>query len=89
MLTYGLSESTLNFSTFVRVTWFKLSTVDTSILLKTFLAVFVLADAIGNIPILLVLTKGMEPERRNKVIDKAILVAIAVLLVLPLVADLS
>ncbi|MUH00020.1 NAAT family transporter [Scytonema sp. UIC 10036] len=55
--------------------------MDTSILLKTFLAVFVLADAIGNIPILLVLTKGMEPDRRNKVVDKAVLVAIAVLLV--------
>lgn len=52
-----------------------------SILIKTFVAVFVLADAVGNIPIVLVLTKGMEPERRNRVIDKAILVAIAVLLV--------
>ncbi|MDM9379483.1 MULTISPECIES: MarC family protein [unclassified Chlorogloeopsis] len=54
--------------------------MDTSVLIKTFVAVFVLADAIGNIPILLVLTKGMEAEQRNKVIDKAILVAIAVLL---------
>jgi multiple antibiotic resistance protein len=54
--------------------------VDTSILIKTFVAVFVLADAVGNIPILLVLTKGMEPQQRNKVIDKAILVAIVVLL---------
>lgn len=53
---------------------------DTSVLIKTFVAVFVLADAVGNIPILLVLTKGMEPANRNKVIDKAILVAIAVLL---------
>lgn len=52
-----------------------------SVLVKTFVAVFVLADAVGNIPILLVLTKGMEPAQRNKVIDKAILVAIAVLLV--------
>ena len=55
-------------------------TWDTSVLIKTFIAVFVLADAVGNIPILLVLTKGMEPANRNKVIDKAILVAIAVLL---------
>ncbi|WP_016873787.1 MarC family protein [Chlorogloeopsis fritschii PCC 9212] len=54
--------------------------MDTSVLIKTFVAVFVLADAIGNIPILLVLTKGMEAQQRNKVIDKAILVAIAVLL---------
>ncbi|BAZ21856.1 MarC-related protein [Kalymmatonema gypsitolerans NIES-4073] len=51
-----------------------------SILIKTFIAVFVLADAVGNIPILLVLTKGMEPESRNRVIDKAIVVAIGVLL---------
>ncbi|MGH2415649.1 MAG: MarC family protein, partial [Microcystaceae cyanobacterium] len=48
--------------------------MDISILLKTFIAVFVLADAVGNIPILLVLTKGMEPESRSRVIDKAILV---------------
>ena len=54
--------------------------MDTSILIKTFVAVFVLADAVGNIPILLVLTKGMEANQRNKVINKAILVAIAVLL---------
>jgi multiple antibiotic resistance protein len=54
--------------------------VDTSVLIQTFVAVFVLADAVGNIPIVLILTKGMTPEERNKVIDKAIIVAIAVLL---------
>ncbi|WP_445635402.1 UPF0056 membrane protein [Nostoc sp. DSM 114161] len=54
--------------------------MDISILIQTFIAVFVLADAVGNIPIVLVLTKGMMPEERNKVIDKAIIVAIAVLL---------
>ena len=54
--------------------------MDTSILIKTFVAVFVLADAVGNIPILLVLTKGMEARERSKVIDKAVIVAIAVLL---------
>lgn len=54
--------------------------MDASVLIKTFVAVFVLADAIGNVPVVLVLTKGMEPEQRNKVIDKAILVAITVLL---------
>jgi multiple antibiotic resistance protein len=59
----------------------KLVTVDISVFIKTFVAVFVLADAVGNIPIVLVLTKGMEPEQRNRVIDKAIVVAIAVLLV--------
>ncbi|MDZ8189415.1 MAG: MarC family protein [Nostoc sp. ChiSLP02] len=54
--------------------------MDISILVQTFIAVFVLADAVGNIPIILVLTKAMMPEERNKVIDKAIIVAIAVLL---------
>jgi multiple antibiotic resistance protein len=54
--------------------------VDIPILIQTFIAVFVLADAVGNIPIVLVLTKGMMPDQRNKVIDKAIIVAIAVLL---------
>jgi multiple antibiotic resistance protein len=54
--------------------------VDTSVLIQTFIAVFVLADAVGNIPIVLILTKGKTPEERNKVIDKAIIVAIAVLL---------
>jgi multiple antibiotic resistance protein len=56
------------------------SAVDTSALVQTFIAVFVLADAVGNIPIVLILTRGMTPEERNKVIDKAIVVAIAVLL---------
>lgn len=54
--------------------------MDTSALVQTFIAVFVLADAVGNIPIVLILTKGMTPEERNRVIDKAIVVAIAVLL---------
>ncbi|MGB5961068.1 MAG: MarC family protein [Coleofasciculaceae cyanobacterium] len=54
--------------------------MDTSILIKTFVAVFVLADALGNLPLILVLTKGMEPEQRNNVIDRASLVATAVLL---------
>ncbi|MBD2166623.1 MarC family protein [Calothrix membranacea FACHB-236] len=54
--------------------------MDTSVLVQTFIAVFVLADAVGNIPIVLILTKGMTPEERNRVIDKAIVVAIAVLL---------
>ena len=58
--------------------------ISISVLIKTFVAVFVLADAVGNIPILLVLTKGMEPAKRNKVIDKAILVAIGVLLLFAL-----
>ncbi len=54
--------------------------MDTSILIKTFIAVFVLADALGNIPIILVLTKGMEPEQRHGVVDRASVVATAVLL---------
>lgn len=54
--------------------------MDISILIKTFIAVFVLADALGNIPIVLVLTKGMEPEQRHSVVDRASLIATAVLL---------
>ena len=54
--------------------------MDTSVLVKTFVAVFVLADALGNAPIFLVLTKGMEPEQRNSVVDRASVVATAVLL---------
>ncbi|MBD2388179.1 MarC family protein [Cylindrospermum sp. FACHB-282] len=54
--------------------------MDTSVFVQTFIAVFVLADAMGNIPTVLVLTKGMTPEERNHVIDKAIIVAIAILL---------
>lgn len=54
--------------------------VDTSILVRTFVAVFVLADALGNAPIFIVLTKGMEPEQKNNIVDRASLVATAVLL---------
>ncbi len=54
--------------------------MDVSVLIKTFVAVFVLADALGNAPIFLVLTKGMELEQKNSVVDRASLVATAVLL---------
>lgn len=54
--------------------------VDIPILIKTFVAVFVLVDALGNVPILLVLTKGMEPEQRHNVVDRAMLIATSVLL---------
>lgn len=54
--------------------------MDIAVLIKTFVAVFVLADALGNIPIVLVLTKGMEPEARNSVVDRASLVATSLLL---------
>jgi multiple antibiotic resistance protein len=60
--------------------WYNLCPVNISVLVKTFIAVFVLADAVGNIPIVLLLTKGMEPAERNKVIDKAVLVAVTILL---------
>jgi multiple antibiotic resistance protein len=54
--------------------------VDISVLVKTFVAVFVLADALGNAPIFLVLTKGMEPEQRDSVVNRASVVATVVLL---------
>lgn len=55
--------------------------LDISVLVKTFVAVFVLADALGNAPIFLVLTKGMEPEQRDNVVNRASIVATGVLLV--------
>ena len=51
-----------------------------TVLFKAFIAVFVIADALGNAPLFLVLTKGMDIEQRNKVVDKASVVATAVLL---------
>jgi multiple antibiotic resistance protein len=54
--------------------------VDISVLFKTFVAVFVLVDALGNLPIVLVLTKGMEPKQRNNIVDRASFVATLVLL---------
>lgn len=54
--------------------------MDISVLIQTFVAVFVLADALGNAPIVLVLTKGMEEQQRNRVIDRATVVATSVLL---------
>ncbi len=54
--------------------------MDISILIKTFFAVFVLVDAVGSIPILLVLTKGMEPTQRDSIVDRALIVATVVLL---------
>lgn len=59
---------------------FQTFSIDTSVLIRTFVAVFVLADALGNAPIFLVLTKGMESEQRNSVVDRASLVATGVLL---------
>jgi multiple antibiotic resistance protein len=58
----------------------KAQAVDTSVFVQTFIAVFVLADALGNAPIFLILTKGMEQSQRNSVVDRATLVATAVLL---------
>jgi multiple antibiotic resistance protein len=54
--------------------------MDFSVLVKTFVAVFVLADALGNAPIVIVLTKGMEPEAQRNVVDRATVVATVVLL---------
>lgn len=54
--------------------------MDISVLIKTFVAVFVLADALGNAPVFLVLTKGMELEQRDNVVNRAAIVATAVLL---------
>ncbi|MCU0566622.1 MAG: MarC family protein [Oculatellaceae cyanobacterium Prado106] len=54
--------------------------MDISVFVKTFIAVFVLADALGNAPIVIVLTQGMETDDRNRVIDRASVIATIVLL---------
>ena len=54
--------------------------MNSAVLIKTFVAVFVLADAVGNAPIFLVLTKGMEPEQKDSIVNRASIVATAVLL---------
>jgi multiple antibiotic resistance protein len=54
--------------------------VDISVFIQTFIAVFVLADPLGNAPIFLILTKGMETDQRNGVVDRASIVATSVLL---------
>lgn len=55
--------------------------MDIPILIKTFVAVFVLADSLGNAPIFLALTKGMEAEQRHNVVDRATIVATVILLI--------
>lgn len=54
--------------------------MDSSIFVQTFVAVFVLADALGNAPIFIVLTKGMDVAQKRRVVDRASVVATAVLL---------
>lgn len=61
--------------------------INFSILIRTFIAVFVLADALGNAPVLLVLTKGMEADDRDRVVDRATLVATLVLLVFSFIGE--
>jgi multiple antibiotic resistance protein len=64
-----------------------ISVIDISTFVKSFVAVFVLADALGNAPVFLILTKGMEPEQKNKVFNKAALFATGVLLLFALVGQ--
>lgn len=61
--------------------------VDISLFVRAFVAVFVLADALGNVPIFLVLTQGMEADQRNRVLDRATLVAMAVLITFTLIGQ--
>ncbi|MGC8713029.1 MAG: MarC family protein [Leptodesmis sp.] len=57
-----------------------LHNVDIPTFVRTFTAVFIMADALGNAPMFLVLTKDMEPDQRNGVFDRASLVATLVIL---------
>ncbi|GAB4460497.1 MAG: MarC family protein [Elainellaceae cyanobacterium] len=54
--------------------------MDISVLTQTFLAIFVLADPLGNAPIVVLLTKGMDLDQKNRVVDRATLVATLILL---------
>lgn len=54
--------------------------INISLFVRTLVAVFVLADALGNVPLFLVLTKGMEVDERNRVVDRASIIATSVLL---------
>src|SRR3989338_9633193 len=49
--------------------------------LKAFFAIFVAMDALGNLPILYVLTKKLSSKERNANVSKAILIAAILLLV--------
>lgn len=69
----------VNLSQGLGINWVGLG-LDSSIFIRTFIAVFVMADALGNAPVVLVLTKDMEATERNKVADRASLVATLVLL---------
>ncbi len=48
--------------------------------LKALFAIFIAMDAIGNLPILYVLTKKLSVKERNKNVDKAIFIATILLL---------
>jgi multiple antibiotic resistance protein len=54
--------------------------IEISIFVRTFVAVFVLADALGNAPIFLILTKGMDLPERNRVVDRASIIATLIIL---------
>ncbi len=54
--------------------------MDIPTFVRTFTAVFIMADALGNAPMFLVLTKDMEPDQRNSVFDRASIIATVVIL---------
>lgn len=54
--------------------------MDIPTFVRTFTAVFIMADALGNAPMFLVLTKDMEPDQRNGVFDRASIIATVVIL---------
>jgi multiple antibiotic resistance protein len=51
-----------------------------TVFIQTFTVVFVLADALGNAPIVILLTQNMSQSERNRVADRAALVATLVML---------
>ena len=49
--------------------------------LKSFIAIFVIMDAVGNIPIFSALNKGFSKEQRVKNLNRAVLIATVVLFI--------
>ena len=56
--------------------------MDVKFALTAFATAFTIIDPIGMIPLTLTATVAMPPERRSKIVDQAVLVAAAVMLVM-------
>lgn len=55
--------------------------------LKASLALFIIVDPVGNVPIFIGLTKGMKPKQRGSAMHTAIAVAFAILVIFALLGQ--